>query len=444
MFKRLKSFIVVIVLLIGLLGNIITVSAEELETNVEPDEKIEIPLDISNEQSEYIENKNLNQINNNIMIEQNPLDATRSNAKVDNTNPNEAMVIPVNSLVNDAIKEAGQQRWYAFAANTGKLTLNLDCSNSPDVDYDLYLYQYDDTTGNIIPLDGNESNGSIEHFSCMVNEGIYFVLVNSYLGYDAFNQYSLGVVLSTSFDELEANDRIQDASVLSDIEFNTVGTIDNQFDVDIYKFTVESKGTIYISFTNNGSLQNIYAADILNTNGVKLEQLEQNKSFYADLLPGTYYFKVYCSTFGGDYTSTYTLKGDVRRNAARVEVTHAGDAELPIVDYVDGPYWRVYSTSYVEGIAYDANGYIIPNADVTIKVKVELNKVDKIASGRTDSQGKFKIKLNLGPGAGIYNYYNQGISIHYYDIVDVSFLSNENAIPGNIDKFYHFARQIML
>lgn len=82
MFKRLKSFIVVIVLLIGLLGNIITVSAEELETNVEPDEKIEIPLDISNEQSEYIENKNLNQINNNIMIEQNPLDATRSNAKV--------------------------------------------------------------------------------------------------------------------------------------------------------------------------------------------------------------------------------------------------------------------------------------------------------------------------------------------------------------------------
>lgn len=195
-------------MLIGLLGNIITVSAEELETNVEPDEKIEIPLDISNEQSEYIENKNLNQINNNIMIEQNPLDATRSNAKVDNTNPNEAMVIPVNSLVNDAIKEAGQQRWYAFAANTGKLTLNLDCSNSPDVDYDLYLYQYDDTTGNIIPLDGNESNGSIEHFSCMVNEGIYFVLVNSYLGYDAFNQYSLGVVLSTSFDELEANDRI--------------------------------------------------------------------------------------------------------------------------------------------------------------------------------------------------------------------------------------------
>lgn len=114
------------------------------------------------------------------------------------------------------------------------------------------------------------------------------------------------------------------------------------------------------------------------------------------------------------------------------------------MDYVDGPYWRVYSTSYVEGIAYDANGYIIPNADVIIKVKVELNKVDKIASGRTDSQGKFKIKLNLGPGAGIYNYYNQGISIHYYDIVDVSFLSNENAIPGNIDKFYHFARQIML
>ena len=46
-------------------------------------------------------------------------------------------------------------------------------------------------------------------------------------------------------------------------------------------------------------------------------------------------------------------------------VTHAGgDAEEPIRNYIDGPYWRVYGDSYVEGIAYDIYGNVMSDANI--------------------------------------------------------------------------------
>lgn len=440
MVKGIKKIVLSTFVTIGLFGNVFVTHAEETGMSVIQEEIVELELNASGEQFDINEDKNADIISEEMYIGDFDTKAMPV-ADGENTSANDARAIQTNSLVNDAITEEGQQRWYFFLAEAGKLTLNLDFTNSTSVDYDLYLYLYDDTSGTISLIDGTETSNHIEHFSKIVDTGIYFVLVNGYSGYDATNPYTLGTVLSTSYDAQEVDDRFQDAYDIASLEFNVTGTIDNRFDADIQKYTVSKTGRMYISLTNNGSTNNIYAVDLLNENGVKLAFLNQNTKYTIDIPQGTYYFKVYCSTFGGDYTSTYSLKGEVRTQAARAEVTHAGDADQPIVDYVDGPYWRVYGTSYVEGLAYDSNGYIMPNADVTIIV--DTKTYGKISnSGRTDSQGKFKIQLNIGNGKGDYSYISSVNSIHYYDIVAVDFKSNGTEIRSNVDYFYHFAYQL--
>lgn len=281
----------------------------------------------------------------------------------------------------------------------------------------------------------------IEHFSRMVDAGIYFVLVNGYSGSDAQHPFTLGTVLSVYYDDQEVDDRLQDAFNLTSQSYSVTGTIDNQFDIDIQQYSVSEAGRMYFTLRNNGSSNNIYAMELLDSYGRILATLNQNTKYNVDLPKGIYFFKVFCSTYGSDYSSTYTLSGDIRRSAAKVKITHAGDAPRPIEDYKDGPYWRVTSTSYVSGIAYDANGYILPNADIVIIVTTKPNDLDVYATGKTDSQGNFKIQLNLGGGYGTY-VYSTGISRHYYDIVPVSFQSNGKTIPADVDYFYHLAYQV--
>lgn len=427
------------IIMVGLLFSLnVNVQAEELE------EAYEEFLCVIDETPIVAEKENKN-IEEEIYVGQYSSEGIVSYATQENTNPNDAWVIQVNSLLNDAITEEGQERWYAFASGAGKLTLDLDFSMSVNVDYDMYLYQYDNASGNILLVDQIESADRVEHFAYMAEEGIYFVAVRSYSGYDSENPYTLGVVLSTYYDAQEVDDRAQDAYVLTAPQFHVTGTIDNQFDVDVQKYTTPISGKFTILLENNQTSANVYQVDMFNANGVKMAELEQNQNYYFNYLPsGTYYFRVYCKSFSGDYRSTYTLSGDVRKTASSVVVTHAGDAEEPIRDYIDGPYWRVYGDSYVEGIAYDIYGNVMSDADIEIDVVVKYGNQTVPAYGRTDSQGKFKIKLSLGKGVGEYNYYNQGISIHYYDIVEVSFRSNGKEIDADIDHFYHFAYQIML
>lgn len=440
MIKKIKNTIVTSLILTGLLANVLVVNAEEANESVAQEETIQLELKDNGEQVDVDGNKDMSAVSRQIHLENFNAEAAPA-AEVNNTDPNNAALIDVNTIISDSITEAGQQRWYFFGANAGKLTLNLDFTNSQNVDYDIYLYLYDDASGTITLIDGIETSNYIEHFSRIVETGIYFVMVNGYSGYDAVNPYMLGTVLSTSYDAQEVDDRFQDAFQLSSSNFNITGTIDNMFDADIQKFTVTSAGGLHVSLTNNNSNKNIYAMDILNANGIKLGMLNQNENYLVTIPKGTYYFKVYCSTFGGDYNSTYTLKGDLRSQAARVSVTHAGDADQPIVDYVGGPYWRVYGQSYVEGIAYDSNGYIIPNADINIVVNTLIN--GRISNpGKTDSQGRFNIRLNIGPGKGQHSYVSVVNSIHYYDIVEVDFESNDSPIQSNVDHFYHFAYQI--
>lgn len=439
---KIQQKVVASILLCGLLINPLTVNAEEIADELIPEETVIIENfdSIAQETAKNVEN-----IEHEIFVGENMDINVMPMADAANIDADNARIIPVNSICNDAITEDGQQRWYAFAANAGKLTLDLNFAKSSNVDYDIYLFKYDDTSGMISMIDGVETTDKIEHFSRMVDAGVYFVMVNGYSGHDAVNQYSLAVVLSVYYDSQEADDRLQDAYSFTNVDYSVTGTIDNIYDIDIQKYVINKEGRLNIYLkNNNSSSNNVYKVDLLATNGSKLATLNQDIKYDVDLPQGTFYFKVYCSTYGNDYNSTYTLSGDTRVRASSVVVTHAGDAAEPIQDYVFGPYWRVFSNSYVEGIAYDSAGKALANADVVIKITIRNNNLTIPASGKTDSQGKFKIQLNIGAGTGQYNTTISGVAIHYYDIVPVEFESNGTLITSNVQNFYHFAHEYLL
>lgn len=111
-------------------------------------EIIQLELKDNGEQVDVDGNKDMSAVSRQIHLEN--FDAEAAPAKeVNNTDPNNAALIDVNTIISGSITEAGQQRWYFFGANAGKLTLNLDFTNSQNVGYDIYLYLYDDASSTI-------------------------------------------------------------------------------------------------------------------------------------------------------------------------------------------------------------------------------------------------------------------------------------------------------
>lgn len=435
----IRQKVMVPILLCSMLCSSLIVHAEEAVS----EEEIAISGNFDSVTSEI--SKSDENINHKIYVGENMDINAMPAAEVSNTDPNHAGLIPPNSIVSDAITEAGQQRWYALETDGGKLTLDLNFENSANVDYDVLLYQYNSADGVITMIDKSDTTDKVEHFARIVDSGIYFIMVNGYSGYDAANKYSLAVIVTAQYDGQEVDDRLQDAYSFMDVGYSVTGTIDNDYDIDIQKYEVRKAGKVHIYLKNDNGSGNVYAMDVLGPDGARLATLKQNIKYDTDLPQCTIYFKVYCSTYRNDPNSTYTLSGDTRVQAASVAVTHAGDAAEPIKDYVGGPYWRVYPNSYVEGVAYDSNGRPLADADVTILVEVEYNKQEIPANGRTDSQGKFKIQLeNIGSGVGMYNTNVSGVARHFYDIVKVRFESNGASIPANVDHFYHFAYEYLL
>ncbi len=359
---------------------------------------------------------------------------------VDNTDIDHAELISVNSMSFDMIAEQNQQRWYYFWSEAGKLTIDLTTPESENVDYDVYLYRYsDDDDGTVNYINGSQKNGtSNEHIAMMVNSGVYFVVVNGYSGYDAEHSFRLGIGYSNTYDSAEIDDDFSSAKVVS-VPFNVTGTIDNAYDNDYIKFTVTETGAVKLLVSDNNSSNNDYRMELYNGSGKGLGYLPEGRAASVSLTAGNYYVRVLASTYADDNTSTYTLSGSFVKSAASVVVTKAGDA---FIDYGQGKFWRIDGSAVVTGTAYDANGNPMPNTNIEIRVETVKNNAIISASGTTDSNGNFSIKLVIGNGVGEFEY-DSGVSYHHYDVVPITFYSNNVPIKSNISRIYHFAYQIM-
>ncbi len=142
-----------------------------------------------------------------------------------NTDFHHARIIPVNSTADDVLEEAGQQRWYAFASDEGRLTLELSFDDSREVDYAMYLYRYDSERGRITMIDRMSSSENAKNVVCAVETGIYFAAVSGAFEYDAEHPYTLEVTLSDN-KKYGAVDEIQDTYAWTSLNFNITGTVD--------------------------------------------------------------------------------------------------------------------------------------------------------------------------------------------------------------------------
>ena len=108
--------------------------------------------------------------------------------------------------------------------------------------------------------------------------------------------------------DVSTNGTISGAAAIS-LNTDVKGTIAPKFDIDHYKFTVSSSGTINVWLT---TLPGNYDLAVLNSSGTQIgiskNKGTRNESISLSVAPGIYYAKVYPTGTANSATSCYTLK----------------------------------------------------------------------------------------------------------------------------------------
>ncbi len=118
--------------------------------------------------------------------------ASDSNTTI-NDSPNRAYTINTDNIYSDTMTSEGAERWYAFENSSNKkLTVIMQALNSTNVDYNLFLFKYNDKTNNLDLVSSSLYPGiANEQLSAIGEEGIYFIGVNSVKGFDDKNPFVL-------------------------------------------------------------------------------------------------------------------------------------------------------------------------------------------------------------------------------------------------------------
>ncbi|KKD40700.1 Ig-like domain-containing protein [Bacillus sp. FSL L8-0167] len=126
---------------------------------------------------------------------------------------------------------------------------------------------------------------------------------------------------------------------------------------------------------------------------------------------------------------------------ASVEVTSVTAADSGIVNYGYGNKYRVgsYYPATFKGTLKDASGNLMPNQPIKLYFEAAIKSYAQTATGTTDENGQFSLTFQVPAGAGYQSYNNAGWSTHYYDIVPVTFTSNDIKLSSNVTSVYHLA-----
>lgn len=126
---------------------------------------------------------------------------------------------------------------------------------------------------------------------------------------------------------------------------------------------------------------------------------------------------------------------------ASVEVTSVTAADSGIVNYGYGSKYRVgsYYPATFKGTLKDASGNLMPNQPIKLYFGAAIKSYAQTATGTTDENGQFSLTFQVPAGAGYQSYNNAGWSTHYYDVVPVTFTSNDIKLSSNVTSVYHLA-----
>lgn len=137
---------------------------------------------------------------------------------------------------------AGQEKCYfTNVSETTKLEALL--INLPSgVNYDFYMLKYD-SSGVYPTLDFSTNTSNTNEFTySVVDPGSYLLIVKGVSGFSSSQNFIIGALGHSDYDQFEANDRANIATALTG---NTIssGNLDNNGDFDYFAYTFESNQT---------------------------------------------------------------------------------------------------------------------------------------------------------------------------------------------------------
>ncbi|MCM3149220.1 Ig-like domain-containing protein [Bacillus sp. FSL W8-1143] len=128
---------------------------------------------------------------------------------------------------------------------------------------------------------------------------------------------------------------------------------------------------------------------------------------------------------------------------ASVQVTSVTAKNGGMANYGYGNKYRVgprYPATF-KGILKDKNGNLMTNQPIQLYFEAEIKSLTQTATGTTDENGQFSLTIQVPSAAG-YLYFDNGRFKHYFDIVPVTFTSNDIKLSSNVTDVYHLAYSI--
>jgi hypothetical protein len=247
---------------------------------------------------EYVPNKMERSYDGTEYSVTNVLGGPAAYAADDNTDPNNAYLAVNGNTVQGTLTQTGEARWYGFILEqTSKISIMVQTYT--DVDADLYVFKLNQETGELIFIGGSlsEGMGVQEYCGGIVDAGIYYFAITACEGSGA---YAFAYFASQDMN-YEPNDTLSTAATVG-VNSTVTGIIDTPFDMDYYKFTLESPVIMNIS-VDVGE----YQFDVLSVDeNANMYKISTKENLYR-LDAGTHYFRVYSTEHTYDSSKTYTL-----------------------------------------------------------------------------------------------------------------------------------------
>lgn len=201
----------------------------------------------------------------------NPILTQAQNETGPGTGPDTAPQIPPGYYYRDALATTGAQHWfYTQSDKDGQMIIHLDVPANT-VNYDLYVYSYDPSTGNLYNFKGSAQGvGVSEHISFVTaKDSYYFILVHSAQGGGSSQYYYLHVE-TTNLVEEEIDDSPETARMITSNLNNIVdyvGQLSMRTDEDYFKLITLGNGVTISLLSNNANT----CAEIFKLNGSNLD-----------------------------------------------------------------------------------------------------------------------------------------------------------------------------
>lgn len=351
------------------------------------------------------------------------------------------------------------------------LQVQLDSPASSQLDYDLYLYEFDMSTGNLnpTPIDysiyGTYMN-SYENGIKTLPENVgtkngtsgakaYLVQVYAAVGGSINDPFYLTVSTSSTYDPYETDENALHAypfTVATGGSTLLSRSINSEVDQDWYKITVpESRNydAMHIEL-DQSSVANGYKAEMYGVSSNNRMVLLSSTGHNVSLGTGTYYLRVYTTNTYSDTNYSLTLQPVLR--AGKLVITgynsKGGPNDYP--SYAYGRYYRITGNSFtVNGVVATTDNYAVANAEVEVIWENDYwseGSGNRYRSGTatTNSSGEFSVTLTLPPSTGSVSQYLPGpISFtHYFDICGVLAKVKDRPSVNDTDIVYHFAYSV--